>query len=74
MTTCQMGVNLAEAVENFIRNRTPEHTGPYCRIAFRNPPVPPDKWIVSGAQDHCSLCLLNRALEQFDGTVRQVLV
>lgn len=60
-----------DAVDNFIRNRSPEHTGPSCRPEARNFKVPSDRWVIAGAQDHCSLCLMNRALAHLAGEDRE---
>lgn len=64
--------NLVAALELFLQLRSPEHTAPYCRKEPRNVQVPSDKWTARGAEDHCCLCMLNRALEYFTGEPRQV--
>ncbi|HEY6059993.1 MAG TPA: hypothetical protein VIV10_05360 [Gemmatimonadales bacterium] len=49
---------LARAVEEFLRRRSPLHTAPECREGQ----VELLDWSAAGCESLCPLCLLNRAL------------
>jgi Tfp pilus assembly protein PilX len=54
----QRAEQLARAIEEFLRRRTPLHSGPECSDGQ----VELLDWSAAGCEALCALCLLNRAL------------
>jgi len=54
----QAAEQMARAVEEFLRRRSPLHSGPECREGQ----VELLDWSAAGCESLCPLCLLNRAL------------